>query len=112
MEEIVGEIIDEHDVEETTKILNQPDGSAIANARATIENLEDLFGPILSVEEKDEADTIAGLIFYLTGRIAKRGEVIRHTSGLEFEILEADPRRLKTVRILRPRVEEIMTAEN
>jgi len=112
VEEIVGEIIDEHDVEETTKILNQPDGSAIANARATIENLEDIFGPILSVEEKDEADTIAGLIFYLTGRIAKRGEVIRHDSGLEFEILEADPRRLKTVRILRPRIEEIMTAEN
>ena len=49
VEEIVGEIIDEHDVEETTKILNQPDGSAIANARATIENLEDIFGPILSV---------------------------------------------------------------
>ena len=112
VEEIVGEIIDEHDVEETTKILNQPDGSAIANARATIENLEDIFGPILSVEEKDEADTIAGLIFYLTGIIAKRGEVIRHNSGLEFEILEADPRRLKTVRILRPSVEEIMTAEN
>ena len=112
VEEIVGEIIDEHDVEETTKILNQPDGSALANARATIENLEDLFGPILSVEEKDEADTIAGLIFYLMGRIAKRGEVIRHNSGLEFEILEADPRRLKTVRILRPRLEETMTAEN
>ena len=66
VEEIVGEIIDEHDAEETTKILNQPDGSAIANARATIENLEDIFGPILSVEEKDEADTIAGLIFYLS----------------------------------------------
>ena len=106
VEEIVGEIIDEHDVEETTKILNQPDGSAIANARATIENLEDIFGPILSVEEKDEVDTIAGLIFFLTGRIAKRGEVIGHNSGLEFEILEADPRRLKTVRILRPRVED------
>ena len=49
VEEIDGEIIDEHDVEETTKILTQPDGSAIANARATIENLEDIFGPILSV---------------------------------------------------------------
>ena len=82
VEEIVGEIIDEHDVEETTKILNQPDGSAIANARATIENLEDIYGPILSIEEKDEADTIAGLIFFLTGRIAKRGEVIGHNSGL------------------------------
>ena len=106
VEEIVGEIIDEHDAEETTKILNQPDGSSIANARATLEDLEDIFGPVLSVDEKDEADTLAGLIFNMTGRIAKRGEVISHTSGLEFEILDADPRRLKTVRILRPRIHD------
>ena len=63
------------------------------------------------LKRKDEADTIAGLIFILQEESQKR-EVIRHDSGLEFEILEADPRRLKTVRILRPRVEEIMTAEN
>lgn len=106
VEEIVGEIIDEHDTEETTKIINQPDGTSIANARATLEDLEDIFGPVLSIDEKDEADTIAGLIFNMTGRIAKRGEVISHSSGLEFEVLDADPRRLKTVRVLRPRIVE------
>jgi CBS domain containing-hemolysin-like protein len=102
VEEIVGEIIDEHDVEEGPKIINQSDGTAIANARATVEELEELFGPVLNAEEKEEAETLAGLIFSITGRIAKRGEIIRHRTGLEFDIIEADPRRLKTVRVRRP----------
>jgi magnesium and cobalt transporter len=102
VEEIVGEIIDEHDVEEGPKIVEQPDGTTIANARATVEELEALFGPVLSAEEKEEAETLAGLIFSITGRIAKRGEIIRHPTGLEFEILEADPRRLKSVRVRLP----------
>lgn len=101
VEEIVGEIIDEHDVEEGPKILPQPEGAAIADARATVEELEEVFGPVLSVEEREEVDTLAGLIFSVAGRIAKRGEIIRHQSGLEFEIVEADPRRLKTVRVRR-----------
>ena len=102
VEEIVGEIIDEHDVEEGPKIINQSDGTAVANARATVEELEELFGPVLNAEEKEEAETLAGLIYNITGRIAKRGEIIRHGTGLEFEVLEADPRRLKTVRIRLP----------
>jgi magnesium and cobalt transporter len=102
VEEIVGEIIDEHDVEEGPKIINQSDGTAVANARATVEELEKLFGPVLNAEEKEEAETLAGLIYSITGRIAKRGEIIRHGTGLEFEILEADPRRLKTVRVRLP----------
>ena len=102
VEEIVGEIIDEHDVEEGPKIVEQADGTTIANARTTVEELEALFGPVLSAEEKEEAETLAGLIFSITGRIAKRGEIIRHPTGLEFEILEADPRRLKSVRVHRP----------
>jgi magnesium and cobalt transporter len=102
VEEIVGEIIDEHDVEEGPKIVEQADGTTIANARATVEELETLFGPVLSAEEKEEAETLAGLIYSITGRIAKRGEIIRHATGLEFEILEADPRRLKSVRVRRP----------
>jgi magnesium and cobalt transporter len=104
VEEIVGEIIDEHDVEEGPKIVEQADGTTIANARATVEELETLFGPVLSAEEKEEAETLAGLIFSITGRIAKRGEIIRHATGLEFEILEADPRRLKSVRVRRPSI--------
>jgi CBS domain containing-hemolysin-like protein len=102
VEEIVGEIIDDHDVEEGPKIINQSDGTAVANARATVEELEELFGPVLNAEEKEEAETLAGLIYSITGRIAKRGEIIRHGTGLEFEVLEADPRRLKTVRVRLP----------
>ena len=102
VEEVVGEIIDEHDVEEGPKILPQPEGAAIADARATVEELEELFGAVLTDEEREDVDTVAGLIFSVAGRIAKRGEIIRHGSGLEFEIIEADPRRLKTVRVHRP----------
>jgi magnesium and cobalt transporter len=102
VEEIVGEIIDEHDVEEGPKIISQPDGNATADARATVEELEALFGPVLNDSEREEVDTVAGLIFSITGRIAKRGEIVRHESGLEFQIIDADPRRLKSVRVRRP----------
>jgi magnesium and cobalt transporter len=102
VEEIVGEIIDEHDVEEGPKIVSEGEGMAIADARATVEELEALFGPVLSEDEREEADTVAGLIFGITGRIAKRGEIVRHQSGLEFEVIDADPRRLKSVRVRRP----------
>lgn len=102
VEEIVGEIIDEHDVEEGPKIVAQQDGNAVADARATVEELEALFGPVLNDSEREEVDTVAGLIFSITGRIAKRGEIVRHESGLEFQIIDADPRRLKSVRVRRP----------
>jgi CBS domain containing-hemolysin-like protein len=102
VEEIVGEIIDEHDVEEGPKIVAESDGTAVADARATVEDVESLFGLLLSDTEREEVDTVAGLIFAVTGRIAKRGEIIRHESGVEFEIIDADPRRLKTVRVRRP----------
>jgi len=101
VEEIVGEIIDEHDVEEGPKIMMNGDGSAVADARATVEELESHFGPVLTEEEREEVDTLAGLIFGVAGQIAKRGEIIRHVSGLEFTIIDADPRRLKTVRVRR-----------
>lgn len=102
VEEIVGEIIDEHDVEEGPKIVRQSDGVAISDARATVEELEGLFGPVLNDAEREEVDTVAGLIFSITGRIAKRGEIVRHESGLEFQVIDADPRRLKSVRVRRP----------
>lgn len=101
VEEIVGDIIDEHDVEEAEHITMQPDGSAIADARTTIEELEERFGPVLDPEQREEVDTLAGLIFGVAGRIARPGEIIRHGGGLEFEIIEADPRRLKSVRVRR-----------
>lgn len=100
VEEIVGEIEDEHDVAEGPKLIERPDGSIIANARATIEEFEDLLGPVLSDEEhEDDVDTLGGLVVALAGRVPTRGELIVHPgSGISFEIMEADPRRVKRLR--------------
>ncbi|MEQ8605101.1 MAG: hemolysin family protein [Marivibrio sp.] len=101
VEEIVGEIEDEHDVDAGPRIERKPDGSYIADARMPIEEVEEKFGPILSDEERDEdIDTLGGLVFTLVGRVPVRGELVAHDdSGAEFEVLEADPRRIKRLRL-------------
>jgi CBS domain containing-hemolysin-like protein len=99
VEEIVGEIQDEHDDDETPHVEIAHDGSATANARLEISILENMFGELLEESERDEVDTIGGLVFSLAGRVPVRGEVIRHPSGLEFEILDSDPRRISLIRI-------------
>ena len=100
IETIVGEITDEHDVLEGPRIILQEDGTAIADARATVEELEAVTGIALSSQEREEIDTVAGLIFSIADRIALSGETIRYPdSGLEFEIVDADARRLKRVRV-------------
>jgi CBS domain containing-hemolysin-like protein len=100
IEEIVGEIEDEHDVPETPTLIERPDGSIIADARLTIEDLEDEIGMRLRPEGDEEAvDTLGGLVFTLAGRVPKRGEVIAHPDGIEFEVLDADPRRVKRLRV-------------
>ena len=101
IEEIVGEIEDEHDALEGPKLVKFPDGSFVADARCTIREFEDQFGPVLSYEEREEdIDTLGGLIFFLADRVPARGELIRHpTSGICFEVIEADPRRVKRLRM-------------
>ena len=101
VEQIVGEIEDEHDVSVGPKLVERPDGSLIADARATIEEFEALVGPVLTDEERDEdIDTLGGLVFSLADRVPTRGELIHHeASGITFEVLEADPRRVKRVRV-------------
>lgn len=101
VEEIVGEIEDEHDIDQGPKIERKPDGSWVADARFAIEDLEERLGPILDEEEQDEdIDTLGGLVFTIAGRVPIRGELILHEpSGLEFEVLDADPRRIKRIRI-------------
>jgi CBS domain containing-hemolysin-like protein len=101
VEEIVGEIEDEHDVAEGPKLIQRPDGTLIADARATIEEFETMVGPVLSDEEREEdVDTLAGLVFALAGRVPSRGELITHpASGIAFEVLDADPRRIKRLKI-------------
>ncbi len=101
VEEIVGEIEDEHDVAEGPKLIERPDGSLVADARATIEEFEERVGPILSEEEREEdIDTLGGLVSYLADRVPTRGELIAHaSSGVSFEVMEADPRRVKRLRV-------------
>jgi CBS domain containing-hemolysin-like protein len=99
VEEIVGEIEDEHDIIETPDLDYRPDGTMVADARTTLENFEARVGSVLSPEERREIDTLGGLVFNLVGRVPSRGELIAHPSGLEFEVIEGDPRRLKRLRV-------------
>jgi len=100
IEEIVGEIEDEHDVAEPPTLIERPDGSVIADARLPIEALEEQHGTRLRPAGEEEAvDTLGGLVFMLAGRVPKRGEVIAHPDGIEFEVLDADPRRVKRLRV-------------
>lgn len=100
VEEIVGEIEDEHDVEQGPKMLARPDGSLIADARTTIEEFERRVGPVLSEEERErDIDTLGGLVSALTGHVPTRGESVTHPSGIVFEVIEADPRRIRRLRV-------------
>jgi magnesium and cobalt transporter len=100
IEEIVGEIEDEHDVAEAPTMIERPDGSVIADARLPIAALEEQHGTRLRPPGDQEAvDTLGGLVFTLAGRVPKRGEVIAHPDGIEFEVLDADPRRVKRLRV-------------
>lgn len=103
VEEIVGEIEDEHDEDATPRMVEGTDGSFDADARVPLKDFEDRVGSILTDEEREEdIDTIGGLVFFLAGRVPVRGEIIRHESGVEFEILDADPRRLRRLRVRVP----------
>ena len=101
IEEIVGEIEDEHDDADRPKLIERPDGSLIADARTRIAALQERVPttPLLPREEEESIDTLGGLVGALAGRVPSRGEVFKHSSGLEFEVLDADPRRIKRVRV-------------
>ncbi|HKM73277.1 MAG TPA: hemolysin family protein [Stellaceae bacterium] len=103
IEEIVGEIEDEHDVADGPSLTERADGTLIADARTPIEVLEEHQGTRLRpTGEQEEVDTLGGLVSSLAGRVPKRGEVIAHPSGIEFEVLDADPRRVKRLRVRSP----------
>jgi len=102
IEEIVGEIEDEHDVADEPRLAERADGTLIADARTPIEALEERQGVRLRPSgEQEEVDTLGGLVSSLAGRVPKRGEVIAHPSGIEFEVLDADPRKIKRLRVRR-----------
>jgi len=100
IEEIVGDIDDEHDVEEAPQLRARDDGGYDADARLDLEDFKAHTGIDLLPEKGDEEiDTLGGLAASLVGRVPQRGEIIPHPSGFEFEIIEADPRRVKKLRL-------------
>ena len=101
VEEIVGEIADEHDREAEPVVTVRADGSLDVDARAEVEVLDAHFGPVLSEDERDDIDTVGGLVVSLAGRVPIRGELLVHPAGLQFEVIDADPRRIKRLRISR-----------
>ena len=101
VEQIVGQIEDEHDVDQGPKLRALDDKSVLADARVTLEEFEGRVGEFLTFEDReDDVDTLGGLVFRIAGRVPVRGEIIRHdSSGIEFEVREADPRRIRRIKI-------------
>ncbi|OAN54595.1 magnesium/cobalt efflux protein [Paramagnetospirillum marisnigri] len=101
VEQIVGEIEDEHDADEEPDMVDLDGGVIEADARTPIADFEEKMGDVLTEEEREEVETLGGLVFFVAGRVPSRGELITHSAGLEFEVLDADPRRVKRVRVRR-----------
>jgi CBS domain containing-hemolysin-like protein len=102
VESIVGEIEDEHDTVESPRIQALPDGAWMVDARLPLEDFETALGPLLTAEERGaDIDTVGGLVMSLAGAVPARGEVLAHPGGMRFEVVDADPRRIKRLRVRR-----------
>lgn len=101
VEQIVGQIEDEHDTDESPTLHVRSRGRIDADARVPIDELEQLIDRELCLEDKEEdIDTLGGLVFSLAGRIPQRGELIAHPeAAVDFEVVDADPRRIKSLKI-------------
>ena len=103
IETVIGEIADEHDEEEGALWKEEKPGVILAQSTAPLEEIEAALGiPLRAGEEDEEIDTLGGLVFLRSGRVPARGEVIGHESGVQFEIVDADPRRIKRLRVRAP----------
>ena len=113
VEIIVGDISDEHDEVAGPLVTERADGTLDMDARLPIEEFEIRLGPVLSEGERDaDIDTVGGLVLTLAGHVPARGEVIGHPSGMEFRVLEADPRRIRRLRVRRAPTEQEAAADN
>ncbi|MFM9942651.1 MAG: hemolysin family protein [Hyphomicrobiaceae bacterium] len=109
VEQVVGEIEDEHDVDEAANIADHATHGLVAQARTPIAELESRLGlKLLEPGDEAEIDTVGGLVVALLGRVPARGEIVPHPSGIEFEVLDADPRRIKTLKINIPKADGSM----
>ena len=103
IEQVIGEIEDEHDIDEAQPWTQEKPGCYLVQARADLRAFEAEIGLALAdAEDGDEVDTLGGLLFMMLGRVPARGEVLRHESGVEFEVIDADPRRIKRLRVRLP----------
>ena len=102
IEQVVGEIEDEHDTDEAATWIKEKPGCYIALSKTPLDEFEAEIGRSLTNHEdvdEEEIDTLGGLVFMLSGRVPARGEVVRHPDGVEFEVVDADPRRIKRLRV-------------
>jgi CBS domain containing-hemolysin-like protein len=101
IEAVVGEIDDEHDEASVSGVRARPGGVFEADARAALEDLEEALGAgeLAPSDLEEEIDTVGGLVVAIAGRVPRRGEVIGHPAGFELEVIDADPRRVKRIRI-------------
>lgn len=107
IETVIGEIEDEHDEAEVEPWREEAPGVYLVQSTAPLDEFEALIGQTLRGEaEEDEIDTIGGLVFRRAGKVPSLGEVITHESGLRFEIVDADARRLKRLRVRLPPLKE------
>lgn len=105
IEQVIGEIEDEHDVEEDQLWTKEKDGCYLALAKTPLEDFEHVIGQSLTQHsdiDEEDIDTLGGLVFMLSGSVPARGEVVRHPTGVEFEVVDADPRRIKRLRVRVP----------
>ncbi|WP_205963613.1 hemolysin family protein [Roseicella aquatilis] len=103
VETITGDISDEHDEDGPPQMVEKPDGTIELDARTPVEHFEEKLGAVLTEEERAaDIDTVGGLVFTLAGRVPAKGELVSHSSGLEFRVLEVDPRRIRRLKVRRP----------
>lgn len=105
IEQVIGEIEDEHDIEEDKNWRQEKAGTYLALAKTPLAEFEADIGVSLTEDEEideEEIDTLGGLVFMLAGRVPARGEMVLHPEGIEFEVVDADPRRIKRLRVRMP----------
>ena len=103
IEEITGEIEDEHDEKNLPMLIKSSVNTFEASARIEIDELHKVTNvEFLNSYDNDDVDTLGGLIFSITGRVPQRGEIIKHSSGTTFEIKDADPMKIKSVKVTTP----------
>ncbi|MGX9351037.1 hemolysin family protein [Shimia sp. W99] len=105
IEQVIGEIEDEHDIDEADLWTEEKPGSYIALAKTPLDEFEAAIGRSLTHHDEvddEEVDTLGGLVFMLCGHVPARGEVVELPDGVEFEVIDADPRRIKRLRVILP----------